>query len=227
VGVALCAALAWTRIAAPNSLSAEEDLNLPDPFMQSLDQLPLWIFQSIAAFPTRGEPAPPIVYVASLLALAVAAVVAGRGGGRVWLPWAGALLVVWAGVQLLVSASTYSQLGAVWQGRYALPFAVGIPVVLAALSDRAGRRSGGPLAAALLTVLLVLAHGVSIVDVYLDELRSSPLSGTERWLDVPAPGLVILVMVAAVAAIAALRGPRADHHEPAVARVPAPARVMS
>lgn len=225
VVAATLAALVWNRLAAPNALSAEPDLGLGNPLGNSLAQFPLYAFQSIAAFPGRDEPAPLPVYVAGLLALGLAAFIASRGVDRRWWSALAGLVVVWLGVQLVVTVSTYSHLGPVWQGRYALPFSAGIPVVMAALSERAGVRLPTRSVAVGLAGLLFVAHAVSIAGVYLRELETSPYSGTPQWVDVPAGALVLLVAAACAAVVAALCTAGNDSRAPEGAVTPCPAGV--
>lgn len=190
------AAVAWTRIAAPNSLASEDNLHLSHPLLNSLRQMPLWVLQSMAAFPMRNDPAPTVVYGASaaalLLVIGVAAARLRRGQGVAL----GLVVLVWLGVQLLISARTFSQLGAVWQGRYALPFVVGVPLLAAAWADR--RRPDGPrrVLVAVVAALVVTAHAVSVVHVMLVELRTSPLADAPEWITVPPAVLAVLVVAA-------------------------------
>lgn len=194
--VATAGAIAWTKIAAPNSLAHEQDLHLPHPFLNSLVQMPLWVLQSLAAFPMRNDPAPTVVYGTSAAALLLVIGVAAARLRR----WQGAVLalivLVWLVAQLVISTSTFSQLGAVWQGRYALPFVVGVPVLVSAWADR--RRPEGPRPALVAVVagLVVTAHAVSVVHVMLVELRTSPLAGAPAWFTV-APAVLALLVISA------------------------------
>ncbi len=47
----------------PNAREDTALAPLTHPVMNSLEQIPLWFFQSIAAFPSRTEPAPLPVYL--------------------------------------------------------------------------------------------------------------------------------------------------------------------
>ncbi|MDX6326139.1 MAG: hypothetical protein QOK15_2493, partial [Nocardioidaceae bacterium] len=176
------AALAWTRIAAPNAISREENLHFHHPLLSSLSDLPLWLLQSLAAFPARNEPAPTLVYGTAAAALLVVLGLAAAGLTRRHWAVLGLVLLVWLGVQLAITVRTYAQLGSVWQGRYALPFVVGVPVLVTAWADQ--RRQRGPRAVlvAVVAILAVTAHAVSVVHVLRGELRSSPLAGSPEWL---------------------------------------------
>ncbi len=213
LGAALAFALAWDRFAAPNSLAREEDLHLGDPVAGALTHLAEWVFQSVAAFPTRNEPAPAVVYATAFLALVIMLGAAGRGMGRRWWTVLGGMVATWLGVQIAITVATYPQLGSVWQGRYALPFAVGIPVLLAALAERSGRRPPHVFLTTTLLLLVLASHAVSIVDVYVDEAATSPLAGSAAWLHAPAWALVVLVLGTAALWSAAA-------HEGALTRTP-------
>jgi hypothetical protein len=156
------------------------------------------VLQSVASFPARNEPAPTVVYAAALVALALVLAAAGRGGGARWWTALLGLVAVWLGVQLAITVATYAHLGAVWQGRYALPFAVGIPVLLAAAADRAGRRPPHRVLVAVVTTLVLTAHLVSVVNVLRNELSASPLAGSPAWVTAPPLVVALLVVVGGV-----------------------------
>lgn len=207
LGLAVVSALAWDQIAAPNSVPEGDNLQLSDPIGSALARLPEWLLQSIAAFPSRNEPAPAIVYAAGLLSFAIVLTAAGRGMGRRWWLILGGLVAVWIGTQIAITAATYSQFGSVWQGRYALPFAVGIPVLLTSQAERGGQRPPHRLLVAGAVLLVVLGHAVSIVNVFVNEASSSPLAHSAAWLRIPAWALAGLVVLAAVLWLAATRYP--------------------
>lgn len=213
---AVVSAVVWARVATPNSLAREEDLGLGNPVGGALGQVPGWILQSIAAFPTRNEAAPTAVYAAGALAILVLLGAAGWGTSRRWWALLGGLVAVWLGVQLTIVVATYSQLGDVWQGRYALPFAVGIPVAMAALRETTTARAPHRLLAPGLLGLVLLAHTVSVANVHLDESGTSPLAGSSSWVTVPTAVLVVLVLAAGALCRAAARA-----HLPATPEAPA------
>ncbi len=205
VGIAVLSSQLWNRVAAPNSLAREEDLGLDNPLGRALGDLPYWILQSMAAFPTRNESAPTVVYATTLLGLVIVLAAAGWGLGRRWWIALGLLTATWLAVQLAITVPTYSQLGDVWQGRYALPFAVGIPVAMSALAERSGRRTPHHLVVAALAMLVVVGHAVSIANVFVLESESSPLADSAAWITVPTWALVALVVAAAATVWAAAR----------------------
>lgn len=205
--VAACAAgcLAWIRYADTNALSGPTDqppLELP---MLAVQQF-LWAMQTIAAFPTRNEPAPSWVYTCWLAVLAVlwgyGALVARRRVRVV----AGLVLAAWFAVPLALTFVSYSSQGYAWQGRYALPLAIGLPALAGLALERRGTAPARPLVATVLA-LVAIAHVSSVVAVTLDERRAD-FPGT-FVLAVPG-GLAVVALLAvagvAVAALPARRG---------------------
>ncbi len=207
VVAAVAAALLWTRLAAPNSLTREEDLALQDPFTSALGLAPLWVLQTIAAFPTRSEPAPTVVYATVIGAAVLLLAAASRRMPRTWWFVLAGAVGVWLGAQVVITTATYAQLGAVWQGRYALPFAVGVPVLLAALVDRHRPTGPPPALLAVAVPLLTAAHAVSATHVLTRETAESPLSGSSSWVTAPSPVIVLIVVVAGAMLIGALLTP--------------------
>lgn len=188
------AAVAWTLTASTNAIEPFPT-KVPNVVVGTLQQLPLWFLQSIAAFPRRIDPAPPLVYL--LVALAGAALLAaGLAVASRRMRVAMALVLVLAvAVPVLVTVPSIREAGAVWQGRYGLPFHLGLTLLAgAALDVRPGgrrlvapRRLGG--------VLLAAAHLVAVVAVLERERRTSPLAGSGSWLEAPTWGVVVLLLV--------------------------------
>ena len=198
VAGAAAAAAWWTLLARPNALTggdAVPDLGLDDPLLSSLRDLPLWVLQSIAAFPTRSEPAPSSVYVAALAALGLLGCLALRRVPARWRWWLAGATTLWLGMQLVVFLVTYQHLGAAWQGRYALPFAVGLPVAAAALAERYAGSGPPRLVAATIVAMVAVAHAVSTVAVLRGELRYSVLAGDPAWVAAPVWVLVLLTVL--------------------------------
>lgn len=157
---------------------------------------PLWLMQSIAAFPTRSERAPVLVYAIWLLAftaLVVAAIWVGRSKHRQAILLTMGLGV---GVPLALTAMTYAEAGAIWQGRYGLPLTVGIPLLAGlALDDRRPEHRLVPPILAAGAAGILLAHVVGAVNVLDRELRLSPLSRNEAWLMPPYWVIAVLMSV--------------------------------
>ena len=195
------AAVMWSLHARSNSLKGMPFIP-GDAWNRATTQLPLWFLQSIAAFPTRNEPAPVVVYacgaVAFLAFLAGAMVIASP---RVRILLAG-LCVLSLGLPYTLTVMTYHAAGTAWQGRYTLPLAFGVVLLAGYAWDCAPVRSRivGPV---LLSgwLCVTVAHAVSTVDVLKRELVGSPMAGDPRWLEAP-PWIVLLMTLVGMSVMA-------------------------
>jgi hypothetical protein len=155
----------------------------------------LWQLQVIAAFPFRDQPAPAMVYALfTAVLLAFLGVALRRSSGRLRL----VLVVLIAGVVLMplvLTGATYSSRGAVWQGRYGLALAVGVPLV-ASLAMSGWNLSRARLLVVAGGVLLATANAVGLVKVLLDE-RVRPESRSDPAWHVPSPLLAVIVVACA------------------------------
>ena len=203
--VAVAAGGWWLVTASPNRL--EEHGHRSGALSGSLIQLPVWVLQSIAAAPGRRDPAPGVAYLLCGSALAVLAVLALRRAERrmrrVLLGMAAVCLVG----PLLFTLHTYSAEGVVWQGRYGIPFGVGMLILAGlALDLRHGLRPpphpvlAGALAAFALGQLIAVLH------VLEQQRQVSPSVTLGLWTP-PSPWLVGLLTVGgwALVGTAALR----------------------
>jgi hypothetical protein len=175
---------------------------LADPFSNSLKLLPLWFFQSIAAFPTRNERAPALVYASgAFLLLAFLGTAWWIANRRLRVALAGTLIVA-VGVPFSLTLLTFSRLGGEWQGRYGLPYAFGLLLIASLALERTNFRHR--LQAPFLLsswVALLMAHTISVTNVLLIERRESPLSGDPSWI-MPHPFVVVVLMIFAGVALA-------------------------
>ena len=162
--------------------------------------MPLWFFQSIAAFPLRNEPAPLVVYALEtfcFIALMGGAIISGSKRIRASLVLACSLSL---GVPLAITLATVQTAGLVWQGRYTLPYSVGV-VILAglALDSRVPRfaqsRPVTTVAALVGSAGLVVSHVVSVVSVQHKE-SGNPLFDDSGWLQIPLWGLGSMMLFA-------------------------------
>lgn len=156
VAAATGAALWWTLSAGTNSLSGLPDKQLPDPLLNSLRLLPIWVMQSIGAFPDKLDAAPGVVYGSALFSLGGVVLLA-----LTWSDLRSRLLLVAVAVSslavpLLFTLQTVSRLGSVWQGRYAWPYAGGVLVLAGVLLEASGRRLPRVALAPLLLVVLLM-----------------------------------------------------------------------
>ena len=189
VTLATLAAVWWTSLAGANSLAHEPDRHLPNPVAGTLHLLPFWVLQTVGTFPDKGQPAPDLVYAAAL-PLMGGLLLWGFRHGTTRLRWSMvAVALAWIGVALVVTLRTYAQLGPVWQGRYAWPYAAGLLLVAAFALDRARAWLSPRAIGGVVLLGLLLVHLPGPLSVLLDESRTSPLAGSAAWL-LPYPGLV-------------------------------------
>jgi hypothetical protein len=189
----------WTVVMGALSLG-----KVPDPVHTSLAHrvgevsalLPLWVFQSIAAFPMRDDSTSPAVYVCYLLVFSVLMVCAWRYADRRVRVGIAAVVVVTLLLPFVTSVTSYDDLGAAWQGRYGLPFALGLAVLAAYALDRARRTLPGfwPVLGG---VLFVGAQVVSAAYTLHVEISRSPLVDSSAWLR---PPMWLLVVATAMGA---------------------------
>jgi hypothetical protein len=180
---------------------------VPDPVHTSLGHrigevsalVPLWVFQSVAAFPMRDDSTSPAVYVCYLLVFGVLMVSAWRYADRRVRLGIAAVVVVTLLLPFVTSVTSYDDLGAAWQGRYGLPFALGLVMLAAYSLDRAGRALPG-LWPVLAGALFVGAQVVSAAYTLHVETGRSPLVDSSVWLRPP----MWLLVVATVAGAALL-----------------------
>ena len=129
-----------------------------------VEDVPLWIFQTVAAFPFRDEPTRPEVY-ACYLFLFVAFAVYGFRARALNLRWGIALAIaVSIAVPLALSAQPGSN-PTVWQGRYMLPYSVGIAILIGLALDRPGEARLSSRARMIGLGLFVVAQSVSTAAV--------------------------------------------------------------
>ncbi len=166
--------------------------------------LAVWALQAIAAFPFRNQPGPPVVYVVVGIAF-VLLVVMGlrslRGAARlVLLVSLGAALVL----PLLATLATLDGRGLVWQGRYGLPFAVGVALI--ASQAVAERSRPVPLSRVVLagaSVAFTIAVSASVLKVRAAEIADGSVAMAGGTWSPPMPAVVVLVVLLGMAALAA------------------------
>ncbi|MGN6129222.1 MAG: hypothetical protein ACTHOK_02680, partial [Nocardioidaceae bacterium] len=176
--LATAGSVAWTLSAQTNLPSAAADLRLPSPITSTIAQTPLWVLQMVAAFPRRYDAAPTVVYVAWVALLLGLIVLALRPPTTRLTKCLVAALLLSLVVPWTITAATYAHLGPVWQGRYGLPYTMGVPLLAGLILDRShkGYKCEGAwfLAGGL---LVAVAHAASLV-------------GTLNLLSVRSPALV-------------------------------------
>ncbi len=138
LAVAILFELVWVLLSKVNNPSLEGfDIN-GSPWPSVANGIILWPLQTIAAFPMRDETAPLLTYAIELTAIITLVVVAlrlTRVRSR-----RGAVILGIAAVSFLVPAvltlMTYHQIGNAWQGRYLLPFSVGLILLPGLVTDQ-------------------------------------------------------------------------------------------
>jgi hypothetical protein len=193
VSTALC--VTWVRVAdtiSTTGLTADDIPRMSPGLLTEFNAL--WLFQQIAAFPTRSEPGPVISYVIwSLVLLWMVVLLLRVGTGRLRLTGV-VLLGLLIAVPTAITLRTYGQIGLSWQGRYTLPVAFGLPLVTALVMERAGR----PLprvAQQLLFGALAVAIAWSTVFVGLREVHHGPSDPAAA--DLPLGFVLVAILAAA------------------------------
>ncbi len=186
---------AWVRAANTNALGPR----LPGADTDPLDvaQLAiyhlLWLFQSIATFPTLNEPPPALVY--ALWGVPLAAMflaLARRASGRIRVAFVLVLVLVVV-VPSVLTVISYPYEGLAWQGRYSLPLWIGIAFLAGVVLDdpaRTPRRALIPVA----FTLMAIATAVSTVSVGRLEVSAGPSDPAAAGF----PGGFVLVGLLAV-----------------------------
>jgi hypothetical protein len=182
VGGAVWWIVSERQVASLERISAGEF----NPLVPALREVPLWVFQSIAAFPLRNEPAPILVYVLSLMLLVVLIAAAVRHGSKkdTWTLAAVSLAALC--VPFVITLFTVELAGTFWQGRYSLPFAFGVVLLAGAILDRRQVSPRGPRAVLVLgAVILAVAQVLGAVALHSRELTGGVLAGDPRWVTSP------------------------------------------
>ena len=215
--IAVAFQLWWFAYARPNVSRPEGGLS-GSPWGQIVQGLILWPLQAIAAFPYRNEPAAGGVYGASLailVGLVVLTVMALRGQRRLALG-VGVTLALTVAVPIAITYAGFHQFGMAWQGRYGMPYAVGLFALAALALD-----SRPPMISApylwLATAGWGLAHTLGLLGVLTRQRGDHVLVGATGWW-APPPAVIILTGLLATAAwlwcVELARRPVAGAHQP-------------
>jgi hypothetical protein len=183
----------WTRSAGTNALEPF-DTDATNRWTATLGQVPLWLLQTIAAFPRRSDPAPGVVYVCVGLVFITLVVLGFVTASRRWRTALALAIGVSLAVPLVATVLTITTAGPVWQGRYGLPYAFGIGLMAATAMDSArAPRRGFWLVMGWL--LLLVGQVASVVHVLRVEGRTSPLAGSPSWFTAPSVVVGVLTTV--------------------------------
>jgi hypothetical protein len=197
-GVAVQSTYWVARMSALNIGGApERNYSLGERIHHLLPQVPLWMLQSIAAFPLRNEPTEPIVYACYLILFVATLGLGVTVGSRRIRAAIFAACAVSTLLPFAMSVMTFNAQGDVWQGRYALPYTLGLVVLAGFALDR---RSWRPTAHRLMVgglVLFVIGQAVGPVAVMRNSL-AHPLSDATSWVH---PPWVLVAFLAAAGAV--------------------------
>ncbi len=125
---ATVASVGWTTSAGTNALEPQTT-EVANRWTAALGQLPLWILQGVAAFPRRLDAAPALVYVLvglTVLVLVVVGFVAAHRRLRVTMVITALLALA---VPVALTVPTIRTAGPIWQGRYGLPYHLGLTLL--------------------------------------------------------------------------------------------------
>jgi hypothetical protein len=207
VGVAVALFAAWTAGAVVSVMESDE---LEDRSGFKPINLVMWAMQSIAAFPFRDQQGPLIVYpvIGTLvILLLVSAWRRSTRRERIALSVATALTVA---IPLAFTLATVQNVGDIWQGRYGLPYGVGVLLIAGVVLGRRHTELLAPkVVAPVIGVIYALAVTACLLKVRSDELAHNDASVADPTWHVPAPVLLGLLVAAATTLIVAgvLGGP--------------------
>lgn len=200
-GFAVAFEVVWVLVARTNNPATERTSISGTPWGAVLNGLLLWPLQAIGAFPMRDNPAPPAVYALVLLVLGTVAVLTLRRTrlrSRAMLALAFVALASYL-VPAAMTVVSFHQIGSAWQGRYSMPFSVGLLILAGRQLDASERKV--PRLRAFFVVgstAVVAAQVISQWSVMTKQRADVDLVTGTNW--VPPSGLVLLSL--AVAAVA-------------------------
>lgn len=200
LSVAGVASLAWIRMMSSLVVGVGEPG--PSGFWtvvgETAQEVPLWVFQTVAAFPYRNQVSPPVVY-ATILVLTVALAVAGWRAASRRMRWALLVCLLLAvAVPFVITAETMDTHPRAWQGRYGLPYSLGLPLLAGIALQMARRKDPRPRLVLIAAALGAVATSASLIGVIDVEKRASPSFESGIW-NAPSPVLVVIVAVVGVA----------------------------
>jgi hypothetical protein len=162
----------------------------------SVGEIPVWMFQAIAAFPLRNEHTHLAVYPCYLALILIVVTLAMRSGSA--RPRIAVALVVAFSVlfPVVTTVNTFDRFGTAWQGRYGLPVAMGTVLLAAYVLDRSGRHLRGPMQLTLF-LLFVVSQTLSPTYTLLRQIDRAPRLDLDWWAQ---PSLALTIVVAGASA---------------------------
>ena len=202
--VAGVASLAWILVQRSLVVGLEPasgTLSITFRFLRTLQELPVWVLQAIAAFPYRNQPAPLVVYPCYLVVIGFLLVVGLRWADRRLRLAILATVVASFTVPLVITFATIDVFGTAWQGRYALPLLMGAAVLAGDGWERTARNPPRQGVLWLGGALLVVVHtaGVTAVAAKMDR-EDAWTTGLGDLAHVPAWAVMALAVAGAIAA---------------------------
>ena len=177
-----------------------------------------WILEIVGTFPFRDQPAPIPVYVLYLFVAGTALWVGLQRGSRRQRIAIGLGIVLTLLVPIVFTYFTAESRGAFWQGRYGLPFIVGILPMCGRVLDRS---RWAPVERVRLLPLglgmLAAAQVMSVWNVAHDESRRPISAADPHWVTLP-PWLIGALMLLACALLALVPVRTARHPWPTPVR---------
>ena len=160
--------------------------------------LPAYTLEMVGAFPFRDQPAPLGVYPLAFFVIGLLVIGAWRRGApprvRRAVLW---IVVITLLVPIVLSLAFMPSSGAIWQGRYELPYVIGIlPLCGLALDDAGFAPHEGPKLVGISVAFLDIVHVASVYHVVQLELARPVSVGDGSWLRPPMVVLVALLLVA-------------------------------
>lgn len=206
VVVAVVVALGWTLWRGTLSAFSgfpDPDATLTSTLRHSLGLVPERLVEMVGVLGWSDVSLPRIVVAAWLVATGVVVIAAFRGGDR---RLQGLLALLGLGVLVLpivADLRSAASIGFVWQGRYTLPIAAGLPVLAGMALDRRAAATGGVWPATVLGAV-ALGHVVALLAV----ARRFGSGADAEWVasldptgwSPPVP--VVVLLLVAVAALA-------------------------
>jgi hypothetical protein len=211
VGLAACWWVAWHEISA--QVTGTHSDKEVEKWILAFN-LPAFTMQMFGAFPFRDQPAPLAVYLLAALVIGFLFF----GAWRRAVPARARRAVLWIGIYSLVVPVVFSvlfmpSLGAVWQGRYEIPYIIGVLPLCGLLLDDAGFAPvEGPRLVGLCAVALGITQVVCVYNVQAKELLRKVSVADHSWVHPPTWATGALMLVAWIVACALL-----------VTRLPVPA----
>jgi MFS family permease len=216
--VGVCWWAAW-QVIASHATGVQPDVDRKKWILAF--NLPVYTMQMVGAFPWRDEPAPLAIYPLVFFVILLMLVAAWRRGATARVRRA----VFWIGITSLLIPVVLSLVfmpsaGAVWQGRYEVPFVIGIlPLCGLILDDVGFAPAEGRRLIGLSGIFLVVAQLACVYHVQQLELGRSESYTDPAWWHPPGVMLAVLMLVACAVAWPLMRDrtpTRVDEPEPSL-----------